>query len=74
MGESDGRRVTHAPSCATHALAREGHLSEKDQRVGARLSEFLPSVDRLVADESTGGDISMARVVARKVAEKTRRR
>ena len=35
VGESGGRRVTHMPSRATHASAREGQLSEKDMRVTA---------------------------------------
>ena len=28
--KSDGRRVSHAPSRATHALAREGQSPEED--------------------------------------------
>ena len=67
VGESDGQRVTHTPSHATHMSAHEGQLSEKDTRVGAWLSEFLPPVDRFDVDESTSRDILPVRDVVGKV-------
>ena len=75
VGESCGRRVTHTPSRATHASLHGGQLSEKDEsddacELGCR---FLPPVDRSATDESTGGDISLTRVVARKVHRRWRR-
>ena len=59
---------------ATLAPTREGQPQEKDtQRMGARLSEFLPLVGRSATDKSNGGDISPARVVVGEVGKVNRR-
>ena len=41
MGESGGWRITHAPSCATRASAREGQLPDKDTRLTVRGSSVV---------------------------------
>ena len=41
LRESDGRRVTHAPSHATHVLAHGGQLPEKDTSVTAHGSSVV---------------------------------
>ena len=63
MGEFGGKRVAHAPP--TRRRVRDN--CRRKTRVGAWLTEFLPPMDRSVVNEPTGGDISLARVVARKV-------
>ena len=41
--------------------------------MGDRLSEFLPPMGRSAADESNGGDISLARVVVGEIVGKVHR-
>ena len=41
MVKSSGQRVSHEPSRATHALAREGQFPEEDTHVTAHVSSVV---------------------------------
>ena len=55
MGEAGGRRVSHAPSRATHNPTRGGCCGDRNSCVGYLMPEMFPSVGRSDRGDSKGG-------------------